>query len=755
MTGGSRIIDFPRDTGGNTYQSESAALSPSDREARHADSRYERGGPLLSERAIASSFAVVAMGWTGFALWRFSSENVPTLATLLCASLALIGVAYLLVMRSSQREARRFATTSRGLRAESAALESVLRNLSTQIAENRILLAEQAQELTGIGESATTRLQGASRALGGEIETLARHAHTLKTAANTARTDISVLLADLPKAQSQTQRITEDLKDAGIAAHERAGALEEQLASLVARGREADEIASGAAERLAAHLSRVESSSETAGTRLEKAAGQMTEAVDAALTRAAEAVDVARRGIEEQGSAMLAMVEQSHATLGKGGQDAAQALTLRIADINGRIEQLGQLLSTQDSVTRNMVAALQSAFAEAEQRLVALEETGSAQTGKLSGVIADLHGNAEKMAEVLRGGGSYADNLIGKSEALLTALDANARELDETLPAAISRLDMKLNQSRSLLSSVLPEAEKLEQSTLNAFNRISDAESVIERQSIVIDRVIAEMDRRITDNRDAVEDLGRSIGLAGDSAQKFAESVGPQLVESLVRVRETAIQASERAKETLASIVPETKRRLGEASDQAIRDAVSKKVEAQIAEIAAAAQRAVNAAEQASEHLMNRMLTIADTTAKVELRIEGAREELENANRDSLSRRVALLIESLNSTAIDVTKILSNDVTDTAWAAYLKGDRGVFTRRAVRLLDAGEVREISRHYDDDAEFRDQVNRYIHDFEAMLRDILSTRDGSPLGVTILSSDMGKLYVALAQAIERLR
>ena len=26
---------------------------------------------------------------------------------------------------------------------------------------------------------------------------------------------------------------------------------------------------------------------------------------------------------------------------------------------------------------------------------------------------------------------------------------------------------------------------------------------------------------------------------------------------------------------------------------------------------------------------------------------------------------------------------------------------------------------------------------------------------PLGVTILSSDMGKLYVALAQAIERLR
>ena len=48
-----------------------------------------------------------------------------------------------------------------------------------------------------------------------------------------------------------------------------------------------------------------------------------------------------------------------------------------------------------------------------------------------------------------------------------------------------------------------------------------------------------------------------------------------------------------------------------------------------------------------------------------------------------------------------------------------------------------------------------MSRYIHDFEAMLRQVLSTRDGNALGVTLLSSDMGKLYVALAQAIERLR
>jgi regulator of sirC expression with transglutaminase-like and TPR domain len=79
----------------------------------------------------------------------------------------------------------------------------------------------------------------------------------------------------------------------------------------------------------------------------------------------------------------------------------------------------------------------------------------------------------------------------------------------------------------------------------------------------------------------------------------------------------------------------------------------------------------------------------------------------------------------------------------------------VFTRRAVKLLGPAEAKTIAQIYGNDDGFRDHVSRYIHDFEAMLRQLLSTRDGHALGVTLLSSDMGKLYVALAQAIERLR
>src|SRR5690606_2704565 len=125
-------------------------------------------------------------------------------------------------------------------------------------------------------------------------------------------------------------------------------------------------------------------------------------------------------------------------------------------------------------------------------------------------------------------------------------------------------------------------------------------------------------------------------------------------------------------------------------------------------------------------------------------RIEAERAEREANNQDNFARRMSLLVEALNSASIDIAKTFSHEVSDSAWAAYLKGDRGVFTRRAVRLLENHEAREIARMHDGDPIFREHVNRYIHDFEAMLRQILALRDGSSLGVTMLSSDMGKLY-----------
>jgi hypothetical protein len=168
-----------------------------------------------------------------------------------------------------------------------------------------------------------------------------------------------------------------------------------------------------------------------------------------------------------------------------------------------------------------------------------------------------------------------------------------------------------------------------------------------------------------------------------------------------------------------------------------------------------AAAHAVGVSAEAAGHLALRLQEVAELATNLEQRIADARASAPDSVDDDFARRVVTITDALQSASVDITTALDAEVSDTAWAAYLRGDRSIFTRRAARLLSGAEAKRVLALYEANPGFAGQVNRYIHDFEAMLRHLLATRDGHVLSVTLLSSDMGKVYVALAQAIERLR
>ena len=184
----------------------------------------------------------------------------------------------------------------------------------------------------------------------------------------------------------------------------------------------------------------------------------------------------------------------------------------------------------------------------------------------------------------------------------------------------------------------------------------------------------------------------------------------------------------------------------------ALEKAVRDSVETKLAELDQVATRAVETAREASDRLTAQMLSIGQSAAALEAHIERSREAQMKDSGEEFARRVSLLMDSMHSASIDVQKILSDEVDDKAWNHYLKGNRGIFTRRAVRLLGGTESRAIAAQYESDHEFQNAVNHYVHDFEAMLRRVLAERDGGMIAVTLMSSDMGKLYAALAQAVE---
>ena len=228
-----------------------------------------------------------------------------------------------------------------------------------------------------------------------------------------------------------------------------------------------------------------------------------------------------------------------------------------------------------------------------------------------------------------------------------------------------------------------------------------------------------------------------------------------ELARAIEQLSDTAREAIVQLEHNGAAAVSEIARKLGEDSKAAIAQALRERSDEIAGSLEAAASQAAGVSREAAVQLRDQLAKVNELAGNLERRVAHARQRAEEQVDNDFARRAALITESLNSSAIDIAKALSDEVSDTAWSAYLRGDRGIFTRRAVSLLDTTEAKAIAQLYESDRDFTQHVNRYIHDFEAMLRQLLSTRDGHALGVTLLSSDMGKLYVALAQAIERLR
>ncbi len=731
------------------------------------EKREEERLPRVSQsgdKIPALLLVVVALAWIGGVSWKIfgsdpglTAEFITTLNLIALASgpAAVLAIAYLLVGPTSRRETRRYGRTAQAMRAEASRLDEVLAALVERIEANSVALREQIILLESKGSQTAQQIAEINESMRENITTLARHSLLLGAAASSAREEMKTLMVDLPDAEQRMNQLTDLLRSAGHIVDSQAAGLQSQLVTLTQRARDADETAGIAAERLAGQLERIEGTARKAAQELRIASEQVEVSMDNAADKASRGIEDARRGMDVQGSAMIAIVEQGREALDRAGIDATRRINERMEEIGLQVDSISARLASQDESSTAMLNHLNQALGEAEARFTSLKETATEHTADLAEAIVSLTDHAERVTTTLGGSAENADELLKRAETFRAAIESCTRDVSSTLPLALAQLEEQLFHSQEALKTALPETERLQQAARSVATSIDEAGEALSRHGNDITSLGDSADRQLDRTRQRAEELSRVIEDAEQSIAGLNSGASAQLVEALHRVRQAANEATERARATLGSVIPDAAEALSTASGEAVRRAVSEPVQYQLAEMSVIAQQALTAVEAASAKLAGQMATIEEASRSIEQRVEEAKAEVERSNQDTLSRRVSLLIESLNSTAIDVTKILSNEVTDSAWAAYLRGDRGVFTRRAVRLLETGEARDIARHYDEEPEFREQVNRYIHDFEAMLRRVLSSRDGNPLGVTLLSSDMGKLYVALAQAIERLR
>ena len=870
MTGGSRIVAFgpggeqPHPAGETAFEAEGVPLELADQWPEALDE------PASVPRAwfapVVAGLAIV--GWTGFFLWAFRGRLIfgitPSEGAMLVGNWAtpvlLICVIWLIALRTSRREARRFGEAAYLLSCESARLETRLTVVNRELSLAREFIAAQSRDLESLGRLSAERISEHAERLQALIRDNGAQVEAISGVSGTALDNMERLRGQLPVIASSAKDVANTIGHAGRTAQGALSELVDGLARLTAASTESEGKAEALRERINASISlfdeRLEQLQAVVAARLEElehrgaqlrarleddeaAARDALRDRAAALSGEIEATRAQFEGHEAEAlislRARLSALRDEGAALARalrngeaGAFQALEAARDRLeTEIRGVLERLDKLDRDALEAARSRIATLSAEAGEFDDRLAERNLEFTAETERRLGEAAARHD-----AEVARLAGLFEQldselsarlaaqdaqqtRLAASGEAIaarleelsdrIAAISAFGNQADESLGNSLRHLAERLGASREALAGTdaavaqltdgsVRLLELLQASTTQSRDHLPEAlaaglsslEDWETRTSALRDTVEAasargtELARTVADTHAS---LGQSLGeigalqnALGDGAHEHGARL-EALRESLVALDRESTSAAELAQGQLTTAIDRLAAatraavatlgddtqgaittladRLGEESAAAIDRVMRVRMAEAVGQLEQAAGHAAGVSREAAIQLRDQLAKVDELASNLERRVAQARDRAEEQVDHDFARRVALITESLNSNAIDIAKALSTEVTDTAWAAYLKGDRGVFTRRAVRLIDTSEAREITRIYEDDSEFRDHVSRYIHDFEAMLRQLLSTRDGHALGVTLLSSDMGKLYVVLAQAIERLR
>ena len=710
----------------------------------------------------AIGLSLVAAGWLGFYGWTISNgfrrlplaPDIPAMVATAIAPLVFLLVLVLVFQRGSARSVERHLRLLAAMRSAHDRLSDQLVAIDRQWQDAQSQLLSQAKALSGATYEASRQIDAAGAIILERMQETVRGAEQVAQQGETARRHMDGLVLALPKVDEVARRTAENLRQAGQTAYQFGGQLEAKIADIQNEASEAERKLSIAHSTLAARIDALQAATRDGEAAVAAAVEQFSALLesnrDAALAMLAELA----AGMDQSVTDTEERLRSARSTFETDALRGFDALEHAVSQAEVKAGALDALVASAVMRSAELGGTLARTADQVGERFTTLEQQTGTRLAALGDAVNALARELDGFESAAGAGIARAADLSAKATDAIAALQAVGQTLDNELPDALARLQVHVAASRQAIETLPPMISATEAGTQGALDRLQAAETLLEQHAQTLTAVDRMASAALTSQADLI---GALQGRVDTLVERLAavKDAGQPLEASLANVELLAGQTADRTKATLAAVLTESVAELETSISAALDRAANETVEARIGSVGAAAERAVSAATSASERLMRQLITISESSAALEARARDVSEAVAEGDRDSLARQLSLMSESLQSTAVDLTKLLSHDVADQAWEAYLKGDRGIFARRAVRLLNSAEARELLKRYQDDEAFRAQVNRYIHDFEAMLRALMSSRDGSALSVTLLSSDIGKVYVALAQAIERLR
>lgn len=675
---------------------------------------------------IATLVAALWLAGAGWALLAGAQLPLtpPQWVQLLALLLAPVAAIFALAAAIGARGTAAFAAS---ITPEGAAEADVAGTL-VRLQAMRDGLAQDGAALASHGATLEVQIAAArdlAASLGAAAATASGAADDLRTTLATAHDDIASLHHSLLGQQ-------QDLRLEAARTGDAASTLAEGLARFAAEGDTATSTMLSALDRLGAAASDGRVRSEEGMKAIRTETGQLFELLE-------NGINARRETLRQQGKSLSA---QMH--------DGWKQFETMAAAASSRLEQHLGALARQAQTIEERLHAQQTATDEL------------ARTGERSFQLLDakLQHSGQSTHNALDRLSSHVQQ-VNTDLAGLTAPLKETQTASEALTAAVAGLRESTLQTVDILGQTLPEktveASRASETLQTELHALTAAIDTAHDRAVALSQPLAEGRAAIdaasdhfTAQRDAIATGGEALVVELNQARNLMAEVEEQtrdtslaaatrLVDAMTRVREVATQATGTMRDMLDGLIAESRDSLSRAADDAMRASFA-------IPVADKAREAEAAAAAAAERTAQSMAVLAQTLKLLEDRTNARLATLEEDRQQEIWAAAALLRERLNSAGLTLAAALDKPMSDDDWAIWRKGERGMFNRRTLSLLDRRDRRDLHAALAANPELKAAAQRYAAEFAA-LADRLPT-----LANMLQSSEPGRIAAALGEALE---
>ncbi|WP_138379941.1 hypothetical protein [Luteithermobacter gelatinilyticus] len=446
----------------------------------------------------------------------------------------------------------------------------------------------------------------------------------------------------------------------------------------------------------------VEQTSHKLSTQSESLQHSLAARISDAQEALEEQAEIIRQGLKKQGEEIRNILNENNDTLTRQMAEALQHLEQHSGKIHktvvGNAEHLEQTLdhmAHHTSQFEDLSGRFRDQMRRSEQQLRTQQET--------------LSHNITLVTEAL-------EKALGALKERSSDLGSHGQQVVDSLIAQTEQLAHKMEEMRQKTASALHELQTAEDSMSDHLHAVEETAGRLSedwhRSAEHIDAKCADTLERLNDLVARIKTLEQENHQVSDTAEGNIKRLADELMHASESIYLASASAIEAADETNKAI------------DQHNQNF----------------QQLINAIQMSSKSI------IADA--------ENIEKRLGQRTSSGFAPLASRVMEQLQSAAIDIGRYLEEEETDELWKLYVNGDKNAFLRRLKKVADKKTVTRIAEKCKAEPDFRHHVQEYIETFEDLMSRVMGNSANAAFSVALISSDAGKVYLALAQALGRL-